>query len=324
MHSLPVLAALRRHLPEARLGWLVESAFAPLLENHPDLDDLLVVRLRRWRNEPFSRRTWVELFRFLQELDRFGAELVLDLMGNHKAGILGALTMADRRIGFERKFRREPSSAMWMSDTLPPQGTHSVDRMLSLLDAIGLPAEPANFEAEKILPEARAIATDLHQTDTGPRVSILPGAGRANKRYPPARWGEVARLLAQDPGNKSWVVAGPGEEGLAAEVVSAARGDAEALLAPGLDSLAAVLRRAELVLGGDTGPLHLAHALGRPVVCLMGPTDPERSGPYGALDRVLWKQLPCSSCHEKLEETKGCLHELSPEEIVSRARALLG
>ena len=76
--------------------------------------------------------------------------------------------------------------------------------------------------------------------------------------------------------------------------------------------------------GKLTGPLHLAHALGRSVFCVMGPTDPEQSGPYGALDRVLWKQIPCSSCHEKLEEPKGCLHEVSPEEIASRARALLG
>jgi heptosyltransferase-1 len=143
--------------------------------------------------------------------------------------------------------------------------------MLSLLDALDLPPEPADFGGDLLLPETAATVREILAAETGPRVVIVPGAGWDNKRYPPPLWGEVSRLLAADPGIPSWVLPGPGEEPLAREVVDASQQSAQVLSLPGLDALAAVLRRADLVIGGDTGPLHLAQALGRSVLCLMGP-----------------------------------------------------
>jgi heptosyltransferase-1 len=323
VHSLPVLRALRRQFPAARIAWVVEAHFAPLLEGHPDLDELLTVRLRTWRHQLSSARTWKELRLFHQQLDRFSPEITLDLMGNHKAGLLGALTLADRRIGYERSARREPSSAMWISEPVKPRGAHVVDRMLSLLDALDVPPEPADFGGDLLLPETSATVLEVLAAETGPRVVIVPGAGWDNKRYPPPLWGEVARLLAEDPGIPSWVLPGPGEEPLAREVVAASQRSAQVLSLPGLDDLAAALRRAELVLGGDTGPLHLAQALDRSVLCLMGPTAPERNGPYGEPDRVLWHTQSCSFCHQRRPETRPCLHNLHPNVVAERARELL-
>ena len=111
-----MLTALRRSLPDATIGWLVESAMAPVLEDHPDLDQLLVVRLRTWRRRLLSIQTVREVRAFLGQLRRFSPDVVLDLMGNHKAGILGALSLADRRIGAARKDRRERSSSLWISE----------------------------------------------------------------------------------------------------------------------------------------------------------------------------------------------------------------
>ena len=144
VHALPVLTALRRHLPEAKIGWVVEESMAPLLQGHPDLDELLVVRLRHWRRS-LAAQTLSEMRSFLSTLNCFAPDAVLDLMGNHKAGVISALTLADRRIGFARTSRREPSSAIWNNEPLVPRGVHAVDRMLSLLDALDLPAEPADF-----------------------------------------------------------------------------------------------------------------------------------------------------------------------------------
>src|SRR5258708_36002962 len=150
VHSLPVLAALRRHLPRARLGWVVEDAYAPLLAGHPDLDQLIVVRLRRWGKRPWQARTLVEMSRFVAALDRFAPQVVLDLMGNHKAAAIAALSRAPRRICHARAGRREPSSALWLSERVPAEGTHAVDRALSLLDALGLPREPADFGGHQL------------------------------------------------------------------------------------------------------------------------------------------------------------------------------
>lgn len=320
VHCLPVLTALRRHLRDARIGWVVEEAMAPVLENHPDLDQLLVVRLRSWRRRPFTLATLRELGRFLADLDRFSPEVVFDLMGNHKAGVIAALTLADRRIGLAREQRREPSSAVWISEGVRAAGSHAVDRALSLLDRLALPREAADFGGDKLFRTDEAGA-DRQEAGGRPFVLIHPGAGWGNKRYPAAWWGEVAHRVRSHAGVEVLVTSGPGEERLAREVVAASRGGARGVVAPTLPALAALARGARLMMGGDSGPLHLAHALGTPVLCLMGPTDPRRNGPYGATDAAVWHPLPCSFCDKRMNETKGCLLALAPAEVAGRALA---
>lgn len=317
IHALPVLTALRRHLPVAKIGWVVEEGMAPVLSGHPDLDELLTVRLRQWRR--LSARGMRELGGFLSALDRFSPDVVLDLMGNHKAGVLSALTLADRRIGFTRRSRREPSSAVWISEPVVPRGIHAVDRMLSLLDALGLPPEPADFGPEKLFREE----PEAVQGISDPYVLLHPGAGWANKRYPPAWWGRAARLLRERTGIPTWIATARGEEDLAAEVERESGGAARAVPALDLPTLAALIRRARLMMGGDTGPTHMAQALGTPVLMLMGPTDPERHGPYGAPERALYKRMGCSFCYKRLAETKACLLEIPPRRVAERAAELL-
>jgi heptosyltransferase I len=317
IHALPVLTALRRHLPEAKIGWVVEEGMAPVLAGHPDLDELLPVRLRQWRR--LSSRGMRELGGFLSALDRFSPDVVLDLMGNHKAGVLSALTLADRRIGFARRSRREPSSAVWISEPVVPRGTHAVDRMLSLLDALGLPPEPADFGPEKLFREEPAEVQGISE----PYVLLHPGAGWANKRYPPAWWGQAAQLLQERTGIPTWIATARGEEDLAAEVERESGGAARTVPALDLPTLASLIRRARLMMGGDTGPTHMAQALGTPVLMLMGPTDPERHGPYGAPERALYKRLACSFCYKRLNETKACLLEIPPRRVAERAAELL-
>jgi heptosyltransferase-1 len=159
--------------------------------------------------------------------------------------------------------------------------------------------------------------------DGAPFAVLHPGAGWGNKVYPPARWGAVARRLERAAGVPTAVAVAPGEEALGAAVAAAASGAARPVAAPDLPTLGALLRRARLVLGGDTGPLHLAHALGTPVLCLLGPTDPERNGPYRAPASALWRRLPCSFCYKRFGEAKACLLALAPEAVAERALALL-
>jgi heptosyltransferase-1 len=321
VQALPVLSALRRHRPRARIAWLVEDVFAPLLESHPDLDQIIPVRLRAWRKRPFSPATLRQLAGFFRAVDRFAPEIVLDLMGNHKAGALAALTLADHRIGVASEFRREPSSSVWLSQTARPSSLHSVDKMLAVLQPLGIEPEPADFGGDR-LPALRLSEDRPEARDEG-RVLIHPGAGWDNKRYPPERWGEVARLIRETTGRGCGIIVGHGEEPLVEAAVAASAGAAEAVAAPELPLLARALHQAPLVIGGDTGPLHLAHALGRPVLCLMGPTDPANCGPYGAEEAAIWRQLPCSFCHKRYSQTKPCLEEIPPSVVAERARCLL-
>ncbi|HXU45478.1 MAG TPA: glycosyltransferase family 9 protein [Thermoanaerobaculia bacterium] len=322
VQALPVLGALRRHLPDARIAWVVEEWIAPLLAGHPDLDEIIPVRLRSWRKRPFERATRRELGESLRAIARFSPEVALDLMGNHKAGVLAALSFAERRLGFAREDRREPSSAAWINEAVRPRGTHAVDRMLSLLDGLGLPAEPADFQPGKIRPGEIPEAERAGAPGSEPFALVHPGAGWGNKRYPAARWGAVARELRQRLGLETRIAADPGDRTLAREVVEASEGAATVQEAD-IPEFVALARRAAIVLGGDSGPTHLAHALGRPVLMLMGPTDPAAHGPYAAPDSALSKRLPCSYCHRRFDETKVCLLEITPGEVAERAAGIL-
>jgi heptosyltransferase-1 len=191
--------------------------------------------------------------------------------------------------------------------------------MLSLLDALGVPPEPADFAPDKLF-RGGAPAPETEE----PFALLHPGAGWGNKIYPPAWWGEAARRLRELTGLATWVASARGEEGLAAQVEAAGGGAARAVPAGDLPALAALIRRSRLVMGGDSGPTHLAHALGVPILMLMGPTDPARNGPYGAPGNALWKTLPCSFCHRRFGETKACLLEIPAEQVARRAAELAG
>jgi len=323
VHCLPVLTALRRHRPQAHIGWIVEEAMAPLLAGHPDLDEILPVRLRPWRHELLTARAYTEMTSFLGRLQAFAADIAIDLMGNHKAAALAALSQADRRIGAAWDDRREPSSGIWINQPVVPQGHHVVDRALSLLTALDIPAEPPDFGADKLLADLPIAAAELLDSRTAPFFVIHPGAGWGNKRYPPERWGEVARLLMETSWISTLVVAGPGEIDLAQQVEAASQGAAQAVDAPTLPFLAALLRRAVLVLAGDTGPMHLARALEAPVLAVMGPTDPATHGPYARPSQALAHRLPCSFCHQRLEGPRACLLGIEPQEVAAAATARL-
>lgn len=319
IHCLPTLRVLREELPEAHLGWVVEEAFAPLLANDPDVDEVITVQLRPWRRRPLRPSTWAEAREAFRRIRGFNADAVLDLMGNHKAGWLAVLSGSDRRLGLQRSDRREPSSAIWLSDTVPAIGRHAVDRALSVIGGLGLPTRFRGFGAKKL-----RLAAGGKSPETGDYVVIHPGAARPNKCYPPEQWGEVAAELVARSGCRVLLSIGPGEDELAATIEEASGGGARKANATGLEELVGLMAGARLVLGGDTGPTHLAHALEVPTIFLHGPTDPATHGPYGSPDRALRGQLPCSSCHRKLTSKQHCLSDLPSSRVSDKALALLG
>lgn len=310
VHALPVLAALRRAFPAAKIAWGVDEAFAPLLAGHALLDEIVPLPLRRWRRRDGSPTG--DLRAAVARLRRFAPEVAIDLMGNHKAALLARASGAPTRIGAARRDRREPASALWINRPVALRGEHAVDRGLELLAPLGLAPEPVDFA-----PEALACGRD--RQPGGSYVYLHPGAAWGNKRYPPANWGLVARELGRASGLPVLVGVAPGEEELARAVVAASGGAAHEHAAPSIPDLVGAIRGARLVLAGDTGATHLARALGRPLVAVHGPTDPARHGPWRAPESVVLHRLACSFCHQRMDETKACLLGIPPFEIVARA-----
>lgn len=324
VHCLPALEALRAALPEARIAWLAEKVWAPLLAGHPDLEATFVVDTKGWRKKMLAGATRREIAGLRAALRAFRPDVAVDLMGNFKGGFLAWLSGAPRRIGASGAGRREGGSAFFVNEKVELRSEHAIDRAIELLAPLGVPKpERVDLGGGKLLREAPAAAREMIAAGAGkPLVLLQAGAGWANKMYPLESWATVARGLAEG-GADVVLPSAPGEERLVARLAELSGGAARVVDAKPFPVLAALIRQCRLFLGGDTGPLHLAHALGAKVLCLIGPTDPRRNGPYGAPERVVFGELPCSYCYKRFGEPKACLLQHPPERILRRARALL-
>ena len=296
VHALPVAAALRAHAPSWRLTWIVERREATLLRGNPAIDEVLPVDTRGWRRARRARDlvgVARELGALRRRLRAARFDAALDLQGLVKSGLLTVATGAPLRVGYAVAHCREPLNGFFTNRrvTPPPSARHVVDQNLALLAPLGVPAGDPEFPLV-VAGEADA-ASELFFTGAGlkarDRVVVLnPGAGRPDKRWPIGHFRELARRLTDESAATVLVVWGPGElAGARAIVDGAAR--QRALLVPrtSLQELAGVLRRASVVVAADTGPLHLAAALGTRCVGLYGPTSAVRNGPYGGRHRAL-------------------------------------
>jgi lipopolysaccharide heptosyltransferase I len=274
LHGLPVLCALRDALPKAYLAWVVEGRTAELLRGHRALDELVGVP-RGWLKQP---RTVLSLRRRLRAA-RF--DVAIDMQGLTKSAVAAWLSGAKRRIGFAGRDGRELSRLLNNERVLPTR-THVVERNLELLAPLGITNPPARFGLEDEPADAQFALEAVAAARLSRFAVINPGAGWPSKVWPAARYGAVARWLGQRHGLPSLVVwAGEVEKQWAQTIVGESAG--AAMLAPPttLRELAALVRLADLFVGSDTGPLHLAAAVGTPCVGLFGPVPAERNGPYG-------------------------------------------
>jgi len=317
VHGLPTLVALRAKFPDTEIGWVVEESMAPLLEEHPDIDRLIEVATRRWRRAPLSTETRREVGALRRALSDFAPDVALDLMGNHKGAILARLSRAPRRIGLRRRDRREPSSAFWLNEQAPSERPHAVDRSLAVARPLGIDTSRPSFGGERLRED---LAGDLPNP---PYIVVFPATGWGNKNYPAEPFGEVIAGIANTAAAPILISPGPGEEALAEEIATASGATAAVLPVLPIPRLVALLRRAELAIGGDTGPIHLAHALDTPVVCIMGPTDPAQNGPYNSPESAVVEHLHCSFCYKRYDDAKPCLLGISPTRVVERSLALL-
>ena len=292
VHTLPVLAALREHGWDT--AWLVEPLARPLLLGNPALGHLVEAPAARAFTLGGARRA-------LREARRARADVALDLQGLWKSAGWARLSGARRVVGFARRWRREPASALLMSERVDPapEPVHVIDKNLALLRALGIEAVGRR---EFPLPALDAEAAEVDRRLAGEGLSefaiLNPGGGWKSKLWPAERFGAVARGL-RARGLASLVTWGPGEDALADRVVSAAEGAAHRSFATTLREYVALARRARVVVAADTGPMHLAAAVGTPVVALFGPTDPARNGPFSPDDEVVRRVPPCAPCHRR-------------------------
>ena len=312
VHTLPALAALQRAGWEA--GWIVEPPARVLLEDNPVLAQLVCA--------PAAKAfRWGPAWRALRELRAARYEAALDMQGLWKSAAWARLCGARRVLGWERGARREPGSALLLTEAATRTGRgHVIDKNLELLRGLGIEAVgtrefPLPYSAQSV---ARVDA-GLAGRGGGDFAILNPGGGWASKLWPAERFGELARGLAA-LGLRCLVSYGPGEEALADRVVAASAGRAERSFPTSLVDYIELARRARLVVAADTGPLHLACAVGTPVVALFGPTDPGRNGPFAPEDVVIRRRPGCAPCYSRTcLRHAAIMAEIEPAEVLSAA-----
>jgi heptosyltransferase-1 len=318
LHSLPTLEALREAYPRARVTWLVEAAYAPLLTGHPALDDVWVApRLRP--HELLSGANPAILRQLIRQLRSSRFDLVLDLQGLLKSAVWVALAQSPRKVGYDRT--RE-FSYLALTERVPPfdPEAHAVRRYLNLAHYLGAPPAPARFR----LGLAAADLSGLIPGTAGRPLAVLhPGARWPSKLWPPASWSRLAEWLARQ-GLQVAITGSAADRELAAGI--AAQSQAPVLNLAGstsLAQLAGILRTARLAVTTDTGAMHLAAALGTPVAAVFGPTAPWRTGPFGEGHEVVRLELPCSPCFRRQCPEPRCLTDLTPGMVEAACEKIL-
>jgi heptosyltransferase I len=290
LHTIPAVLELRCAFPGAEISWAVEPAYAELVAELTGVDRVIPVASKRWRRNLRSAQTYREVASVRRALRAAAAgDSAVDFQGLVKSAFLGWIAGAKHRFGFDATSIRERAALMFINRTIDPGvARHVIDINRGLARRIiltegGAPCRPIEPDFSDWASSGSTQTTRMAVRE--PFAAFLPGSGGKGKLWNVDRWKGLADIVARENALRPLVVWGPGEEGLAATI--AAGGTAVKAPETDLRELAFVLSRAKVAIGGDTGPLHLAAALGTPAIGLFGPTDPTRNGPWRQQDRCV-------------------------------------
>ncbi len=328
LHALPAVTALRLAHPNWEIDWVVGPRWRALLAApestgrgpaQPVVDRLHFAPTKDWRQRPLSLKTTNEIRALRGNLRSVPYNAVLDLQGALRSAVVARLAGCPRVIG--EAAPREAAARWLFTERVVTRGEHVIEQDVELASAVAGDALTAVAPLLPVDQAAEAWCDKLFASSgTRPVALINPGAGWGAKRWPAERYAAVARGLIER-GFRILINAGPSEEILADAIVKETSG-AAIPLSVAVEQLVAVTRRIALCVAGDTGPLHLACALGRPVVGIYGPTDPSRNGPFGTRFKVLRSPLSRRD-HTRHPEPEAGLLTIAPEDVLRAVSELL-
>ncbi len=329
VHTLPFLEVLAGRFPRAAIDWLVEEDSSAVPAGHPALNRLIVSRRRSWQGDFIlngrRRGALAEAGRFLRELRAVRYDLVVDLQGLLKSAVLTSLARGERKAG--PSGGRECSRLALSESPIPVDyEQHAVDRYLTVARALGCRAEgwqgrvPVGAE-DKLA--ARAIM-HAYRLNHAPVVAINPVARWETKLWAPERFSVLADRMSRELGVSVLFTGGRRDRPYIERILEASSTKPPNLAGlTSLKELACLYERCSLVVSTDTGPMHVAAAMGCPVVALFGPTAPWRTGPYGPGHRVIREPMDCSPCFRKNCSSRRCIDAITPGAVMKEVRGIL-
>jgi heptosyltransferase I len=351
VHTIPVLNKLRRRYPSARIDWLITPAIADLIRHHPAVSNVVLFMRRDW-STPWSPAALGRVAKLAAELRRARYDLIVDMHGQFRTAFFTLAAGAPVRIGFdrprpevwhasERTFPREAykhawkgaREASWIAYThripVPTLDVHAVDRYLTVGPMLGLDDGPADFSFPVPADAVARVEALLRANGIAAGTDLLlcaPGTNWETKHWSAERFAEVARHFLVR-GQRIVLIGSERERAVCARVAAAAPGAVDLCGATSLTELAALVLRSSGAITNDSGPMHMAVALDRPVVSVFGPTDALWIGPYRRPDAVLRADLPCAPCY--LRQLRHCRHghacmgEITATDVIARMEATL-
>ena len=326
IHTLPALNAIRAHYPGAHITWLVEAAAADLVIGHRALDRVLISKRKSWMRQLWGagrRETLRAVRKFLHDLRDTRYDMIIDFQSLFKSGVLVWLAHGNRKIGFDKGMQHQEHSYLFLNVRVPPvdMEVHALTRGLMLLNAIGIPTSNVVYDipvSEADHASVEALMTGQHLSGNRPLVAINPVALWETKLWINDRFAELADRLVLEWDVDVVYTGGPGDRGVIDEILSMMKAPAANLAGwTTLKMLAALYQRSALLVTTDTGPMHLAAAIGTPVVALFGPTAPWRTGPLGDGHQVVRTAPACSPCFKRQcdEHRCRCMSDISVQMV---------
>jgi lipopolysaccharide heptosyltransferase I len=307
IHSLPFLQIIRDAFPAAEIHWIIAEGLEGLLENHPMVNNLWVIKKDRWKNLERIGETVAEVKNLFKKLRVEAFDIVIDLQGLLRSGLLTYATRAPVRLGF--KEAREGSKLFYTHKVAGGREIHAVDRYLKIASAIGCEIEDVNFPMP-LIKESEMVQRLKKELDR--YAVIVSGARWKTKRWFPERFGELASKI-----DTRTVVVGSASDAEASEEIVVKSGGRALSMAGKTDikELISIIRNARYIVSNDSGPMHIAAAFGVPVVAIFGPTNPVRTGPYGRNHAIVRSDIECAPCYKKNCKSVKCMDDISVERV---------
>jgi len=316
VHALPAVAALGKTYRQAEIHWVVESRYACLLEGNPYVHRLLKLDTLGWRGRMASAATLDEAVRSILALREVSYDAAIDFQGLWKSALIARLSRARERLGFAENWLREPGAALFYSQKVSAgDRRHIVDVNLALVERLGARAERWEFPLPQARQDELYVERQLAARGAPEFIIINPGGGWRAKCWAPENYAELLRRLEPQLALRILLTGSPQEETLIARILALAGTRQAGYFPSTLLQFIALARRAKLFVGGDSGPLHLAAAVGAPIVAIYGPTGPARNGPFSEADIALSNCGPID--HTRRASRQSYLPDISVDSVLA-------
>lgn len=334
IHTLPAVYAIRKKYPEIRIDWIAEARSSEILKNCTFIDSIIEIDTKKWRkniyNPSLTLSTVKEISNIIGIMKKRKYHIAIDFQGLIKSGLIAFLSGAKTSAGFDREHLREPLSRIFITNHFSPEkkDVHIIEKNFSLLKSIGIESKVLPFKNGLRLLGAEDIKEQtlkkykLNEIQ-GQTVGIYPGGGWQTKLWESGKYASLIQKIQRIKGINVVLIAGKGEDKIISEIIEKLDSKPLCITGTSIKELSAILSFVDIIIGPDTGPLHLAAILGTSAVGIFGPSSPLRNGPYWGKHKIVHKAFPCSNCYKRDCSDLRCLKELTVQSVYDAFNELL-